>query len=356
MKNVKGMQNGNMKVFFVIIAYLFLTVLGSVESSGVVMVLSSAILLALVIKIDSILKSNLIILLGLFVVEMVGGSELCIYTGVTLYIPIAIAGFWMKNEHIFMLRRNKIFRGSMFLKENKKIFSLSTKIISTMPLLGLILFTSLGYMGYVYYLKMGQGVDILNQLKSGINEVMAYYSSHLPVDSYNEMSKSGAFDILKDIGAIWPILVFSKYVIVSLFLYYVSIWILNSYFGEGYLYPTFDNIFFPYRPAYFLLLLPIVFFMGDARILGLDIVNIIENFVYLVFLLLFLEGLSFIIFYIRFRKMFNLPSNTIVFGVFFILLVGVIPGIVTFGFFDNVMNLRVRLFSNVDNFGGKDDR
>lgn len=343
-------NTGGIKLAILILAYIFLTILGCFDSSRFVFLLSASILLALAVKLET-WQSNIMVVLGIIAALFFGGRDIAEYICSSLYIPVAITGFFIKYEYILIRRDNIFFRTNM---ANLRIED--KKIISTIPLIMLMVLLGLGYIIFAYYVRFDRGLDIVVSLQHSMDSAINVFKESLPLEKLEQVRQTGFFDILGDVGAIWPIYMYTKFVLVALMLYYVSILILTRYLGEGYIYPTFENIYFPNKPGYMLLVFLLYFVVGDSRPFGLDLANVIENFTYVITVILFIEGLSFVVFYLKYRRIFRLPVLITYMGVFAIIFLGIFPAIVSLGFVDSLFNLRVKLISNIDNFGGKNDR
>ena len=252
---------------------------------------------------------------------------------------------------------NEAFRDS----QNRKIrlaFEKDSGVYSYASLrvfmISIILFM-LGTIAYYASMKYFMNVDVVGILQDRIKDIIENYRTIVKSTELKNIYSSEIFDeLLGSTGTIIMLSVFTRSLILALISYFFAIPVLNRFCKKKLFNIKFDCIILPGNPVLMLVVTIIVLYLAKLSLPDMDIGIVINNFMFVMNILFFIEGLSLIVFGIK--RWGNIKKNiNWILMAFLILFVGIISGIAVLGILDNIWNYRMKWDPGLKNFGGKNE-
>lgn len=229
----------------------------------------------------------------------------------------------------------------------KKILGINDenyRVVTIKPFLVYIVSFIAGTALYYLAMKYMLNTDLIKEFKTIIDQVVTQYKSILNPDDIKKLEDVGFFSILTDYGTLLITMITLKSMFYGIILYFIGLPIYNKVYDGVIVNVPFDNITLPGRPVIVLLaMIAAIFFLGSVY-KDLDVMTIVNNFVIVMQMVFFIEGISLITFVLRRWKKLKNRINWF-FVVVLLIFVGIVPGISLLGMINNIMNFRIKWIS-----------
>lgn len=262
-------------------------------------------------------------------------------------LPATISGLIFSKS--FMYKFSNYSNVGIFSKETGK--EVMTFINLKLFFVSIVVYV-VGISTYYLFMKYTQGVDLIKEMQVFFDKFLKLYLANIGQEEIDKLNKVGAIDQLKNIASMVPVFVFLRAVILALVTYYVAPLIANLVYEKKILNLPISMIILPGNPVVFMFIsILILFSIGwFYKEYNMDIV--INNFIIVMNILFFLEGISLFIFSIKKWGSIKKKVNWfLILGLTIVM--GVLPGIAVIGMLDNMMNFRERWLSLV---GGNNEK
>ncbi|MBC2576851.1 DUF2232 domain-containing protein [Peptostreptococcus canis] len=338
------MLNNNVKknvlINFAMLAVLILLSLSlninSVLSMFSFLVIIPMVLLALGANIVFSISSFVLVTALTFIIY---GGEFTALNSLTYLLPALLTGLIINNEE-FRDKYGRKFK--IKLKTDKELVNFaSIKVF----LFSIVLFI-LGLIAYYLIMKFLYKIDFVKEFSKFTKAIITQYKSVLKPGEFEKLQKAGFFDIFEDTSSLVMIMAFLKAMISAIISYFICIPLYKKAYNNKIVYITFDNIILPGRPVIVLFISIIVLFLLGQSYPELGMNSVINNYILVMNILFFIEGLSLITFVVKSWKSIKNRINWLLI-VFLIIFMGILPGISILGMLDNVINFRKKWYSEI---------
>ena len=278
------------------------------------------------------------------------GQEVAMETFLIYLLPAFLSSLIFLNEGFRDSNNRKV---RVAFKKNSEVYHYASLRVF---MVSIILFM-VGTVAYFAAMKYTMNVDVINILQERIKDIVSSYKSIVTSSDFKfkDLYGGDVFDqILQNTGTIIMISVFIKSMILAIVSYFFAIPILNNLCKKKIFNIKFDCIMLPGNPVGVVVITIITLFVIGYAVPGWDTSVIINNFMFVMNILFFLEGLSLLVFAVRRWSKVKKNINWILMLVLMIFL-GVLPGIAILGMLDNLWNYRMKWDPGIKNFGGKNE-
>lgn len=300
----------------------------------------------LAMRSNMLYSMSVVALLGVFSYMIAGlgqaGGIVLVYL-----LPATVSGLMFGNK--FMDRFSNYSNVGVYSKETGK--EVMTFINLKLFFVSIVVYV-LGISSYYLFMKYNLGVDLIKELQTFFDKFLKVYLSSISQEDINNLNKVGAIDQLKNISSMVPVLVFLRAVMLAFVTYYIAPLLANMVYERKILNLPISMIILPGNPVVFMFVSILILFSIGWIYKGYNMDIVINNFIIVMNILFFLEGISLFIFSIKKWEYVKKKVNLfLVLGLTIVM--GVLPGIAVIGMLDNMMNFRERWLPLV---GGNDEK
>ena len=331
-----------------LVVLVVFTVIGNSNPMFSIALLASVIPMILIgVNSDWAFKFFALILTTAITFVIYGGA-VSIETFFIYLLPAFISAIVFDNEG-FRDSKNRKIRVA-FKKDSNLYCYASLRVF----MISIVLFM-LGTVAYYASMKYLMNVDVVGILKDRIRDIIENYANIVKSTELKNIYSIDIFNELLDrTGTIIMISVFIRALILAILSYFFAIPVLNRFCNKKIFNIKFDCIILPGNPVFVLVATIIILYIAKYALPNIDISTIINNFMFVMNILFFIEGLSLIVFGIKRWTTIKKNINWILM-IFLIFFVGIIPGIAVLGILDNIWNYRIKWDPGLKNFGGKNE-
>lgn len=273
------------------------------------------------------------------------GKEISIETFFIYLLPAFVSAIVFCNEGFRDSHNRKI---RLAFKRDSDLYCYASLRVF---MISIILFI-LGTIGYYASMKYLANIDVLKIMQDRIKLVVEGLAKSPELKGM--YGADIVSQILANTGTIIMISVFLKSLILAIVSYFFAIPVLNRYCKKKLFNIKFDCIILPGNPVIMLVVALIGLYAVKFALPNVDISSTIGNFLLIMNILFFIEGLSLVVFAIKRWSRVKRNINWMLMLIL-ILFVGIIPGISVLGILDNIWNYRMKWDPSLKNFGGKNE-
>ena len=278
----------------------------------------------------------------------VGGLQFAMASGLMYILPSLLSGIFIANESLVSIDGSRFKIRLQKGDDTYKFASFKTFLVS-------VVFFAVGMLAYTVILKYYRGIDLVKDLQADINIVLDLYKKNLTTEEYNTIKNTGFVDFMSASSSIYLLITYIKSIILALIAYYLCLPISRLLYKEKINHIKFDNIFLPGRPVLVLFVTIVSLYIIGLALPSIDVMSVINNFILIMNLLFFLEGLSLIVFLIKNWRHIKKEVNMLLVFVI-VIFMGILPGISILGMLDNMLNYRQRWYSNWEGRGDNNEQ
>ncbi len=331
-----------------LVMLIVFTVLGnSTPMLSIVLLLSVIPMILIGINSDWVFKFFALIFTTV-ITFAIYGRAISVETFFIYLLPAFMSSIAFDNE-AFRDSKNRKIR--LAFKKDSDVYCYASLRVF---MISIVLFM-LGTAAYYTFMKYFMNIDLVGILNDRIRDIIENYATIVKSTELKNIYSIDVFNKLLDsTGTIIMISVFIRALILAILSYFFAIPVLNRFCNKKIFNVKFDCIILPGNPVFVLVATVLILYIVKYALPDIDTSTIISNFMFVMNILFFIEGLSLIAFGI---KRWTTIKNNInwILVVFLLLFVGVIPGISVLGILDNIWNYRVKLDPGLKNFGGKNE-
>ena len=278
---------------------------------------------------------------------LLGGLQFALATSLMYVLPGLISGIFIANESFVSVDR---VRFKIRLQKGDDIY----KFVSLKIFLLSVAFFAVGLLAYTAILKYYFNLDLVKNLQTDINTILDLYKKNLTAEEYGAIKDAGFIEFISNSSSLYLLITYIKSIILALIAYYICIPLSRLAYREKIHNIPVDSIFLPGRPVLVLFVTLVSLYAINLSFPNLDLMSVINNFILIMNLLFFLEGVSLIVFLVKNWKHIRKEVNMLIIFVI-VVFMGILPGIGILGMLDNMLNYRQRWYSNSegrgDNYG-----
>lgn len=293
-------------------------------------------------------SGSLIIAVGITLV--IFGRETALGTLLMYLLPALISSLLFCNEGFRDSKNRKI---RVAFRKNSDVYNYASIRVF---MLSIVLFM-IGTVAYFASMKYLMNVDVIGILQDRIKDIVEGYKHVLSSGNLNlkNVNANDLFDqVIENTGTIIMISIFVKSIMLAIVAYFFAIPVLNSFCKKKIFNIKFDCIILPGNPVGVVVVTIIVLFLVGYAVPDIDTSIIINNFMFIMNILFFLEGLSLLVFAVR--RWANVKKNiNWILLIILLLFLGILLGISILGMLDNIWNYRLKWDPSIKNFGGRNE-